>query len=128
MIENDISEPVSTVEVLKHHPHDAMRQTVGSSMVAIGLRGISKTLSSTESGVMPSIRIGESNRTPIEFAMISVDFTESRNSLSSHGKWLRSLQRRTAAFCRLNHTASTIPTMKCVGWDGGQRPTPSAQA
>jgi hypothetical protein len=59
MIENDISEPVSTVEVLKHHPHDAMRQTVGSSMVAIGLRGISKTLSSTESGVMPSIRIGE---------------------------------------------------------------------
>jgi hypothetical protein len=30
MIENDISEPVSTVEVLKHHPHDAMRQTVGS--------------------------------------------------------------------------------------------------
>jgi hypothetical protein len=44
MIENDISEPVSTVEVLKHHPHHAMRQTVGSSMVAIGLRGISKTV------------------------------------------------------------------------------------
>jgi len=61
----------------------------------------------------------ESNRTPIEFAMISVDFTESRNSLCSHGKWLRSLQRRTAAFCRLNHAASTIPTMKCVGWDVG---------
>jgi hypothetical protein len=34
-------------------------------------------------------------------------------------KWLRSLQRRTAAFCRLNHTVSIIPTMKCVGWDVG---------
>jgi hypothetical protein len=29
---------------------------------------------------------------PIEFAMISVDFTESRNSLSSHGKWLRAFR------------------------------------
>jgi hypothetical protein len=56
---------------------------------------------------------------PIEFAMNSVDFTESRNSLSSHGKWLRSLQRQTAAFCCLNNPASTIPTMKCVGWDVG---------
>jgi len=32
LIENGASEPVSIVEVLKHHPHDAMRETVGSSM------------------------------------------------------------------------------------------------
>jgi hypothetical protein len=24
-----------------------------------------------------------------------------------------------AAFCRLNNPVSTIPTMKCVGWDVG---------
>jgi hypothetical protein len=29
MIENGVSEPVLTVEVLKHHPHDATRETVG---------------------------------------------------------------------------------------------------
>src|SRR5437870_13854268 len=49
---------------------------------------------------------GESNRAPIEFAMISADFIDSRNSPSSHGKWLRSLQRWTAAFCRLNNASS----------------------
>jgi hypothetical protein len=64
---------------------------------------------------------GDGNRTehPLNSAMISADFTESRNSPSSHGKWLGSLQRRTATFCRLNNAASTIPTMKCVGWDVG---------
>src|SRR2546429_1775706 len=38
--------------------------------------------------------------------MISADFIDSRNSPSSHGKWLRSLQRWTAAFCRLNNASS----------------------
>jgi hypothetical protein len=51
-------------------------------------------------------------------------FHRVRNSLSSHGKWLRSLQRRTAAFCRLNHTASTIPTMNALAgtWGRDLRP------
>src|SRR5215472_2268565 len=36
------------------------------------------------------------------------DGTHGRRTLA--GKWLRSLPRRTAAFCRLNNAASTIPT------------------
>jgi hypothetical protein len=44
-------------------------------------------IAAVNSSQLPAVRgRWESNRTPIEFAMISVDFTESRNSLSSHGK------------------------------------------
>ena len=53
MIENGISEPVSTVEVLKHHPHDATRDTDGIVYrLQTAYAVISKTLSSTEAGVI----------------------------------------------------------------------------
>ena len=49
----------------------------------------------------------------------SADFTESRNSPSSHGKWLEAVKNDLPPFRRLNNVAITIPTMKCVGWDVG---------
>jgi hypothetical protein len=74
LIENGASEPVSIVEVLKHHQHDAMRETVGSSMCcnrptpyfengqSIVSRGSAQTTTATEA-INTDFSFSRGNRT-----------------------------------------------------------------